>query len=86
MGSHGLSWRAGSTEVERVSCQARLLGVKPGWSISSLEDMAMLLLWMIGINIINYQRWCKPSKKGGISTLWHFVALGARQSQSETGK
>ena len=36
MGSHGLCWRAGSTEVERVSCQARLLGVKPGWSISSL--------------------------------------------------
>ena len=42
MGSHGLSWRAGSTEVERVSCQARLLGVKPGWSIS--PSVAVVLL------------------------------------------
>ncbi|CAK9041235.1 unnamed protein product [Durusdinium trenchii] len=59
MGSHGLSWRAGSTEVERVSCQARLLGVKPGWSISMID----------GIPIeTSYQAWnelmrCKKSGK-----------------------
>eukprot|EP00931_Biecheleriopsis_adriatica_P076274 TRINITY_DN49_c0_g2_i2.p1 TRINITY_DN49_c0_g2~~TRINITY_DN49_c0_g2_i2.p1 ORF type:complete len:192 (-),score=77.84 TRINITY_DN49_c0_g2_i2:31-606(-) len=37
MGSHGLVWKSGTTEVERVSCQARLLGVKPGWSISMVD-------------------------------------------------
>jgi hypothetical protein len=34
MGSHGLQWE--KTDVTRVSCQARLLGVKPGWSISTI--------------------------------------------------
>ncbi|CAE8708152.1 unnamed protein product, partial [Polarella glacialis] len=37
MGSHGLVWKTGTTEVERVSCQARLLGVKTGWSISMID-------------------------------------------------
>eukprot|EP00930_Biecheleria_cincta_P005247 TRINITY_DN10616_c0_g1_i1.p1 TRINITY_DN10616_c0_g1~~TRINITY_DN10616_c0_g1_i1.p1 ORF type:complete len:219 (-),score=64.93 TRINITY_DN10616_c0_g1_i1:181-771(-) len=37
MGSHGLVWKTGTTEIERVSCQARLLGVKPGWSISMVD-------------------------------------------------
>mmetsp|Transcript_104667 Transcript_104667/g.291420 ORF Transcript_104667/g.291420 Transcript_104667/m.291420 type:complete len:189 (-) Transcript_104667:164-730(-) len=37
MGAHGLQWKAGTTEVERVSCQARLLGVKPGWNISTIN-------------------------------------------------
>jgi len=35
MGSHGLEWKG--TEVVRVSCQARLLGVKPGWSINMIN-------------------------------------------------
>lgn len=39
MGSHGLVWKTGTTEVERVSCQARLLGVKPGWSISMVNGV-----------------------------------------------
>lgn len=59
MGSHGLSWRAGSTEVERVSCQARLLGVKPGWSISMIDGVPIET---------SYQAWnelmrCKKSGK-----------------------
>merc|ERR1719367_2284515 len=42
MGSHGLVWKAGTTEIERVSCQARLLGVKPGWSISMINSEPIL--------------------------------------------
>lgn len=40
MGAHGLEWEG--TEIVRVSCQARLLGVKPrgpngpGWSINMI--------------------------------------------------
>mmetsp|Transcript_59932 Transcript_59932/g.129977 ORF Transcript_59932/g.129977 Transcript_59932/m.129977 type:complete len:197 (-) Transcript_59932:187-777(-) len=41
MGAHGLVWRSGSTEIERVSCQARLLGVKPGWNISTINGVAI---------------------------------------------
>jgi len=37
MGSHGLEWKG--TEVVRVSCQARLLGVKPGWSINMIAGV-----------------------------------------------
>lgn len=37
MGAHGLVWTTPGTTVERVSCQARLLGVKPGWSISMID-------------------------------------------------
>merc|ERR1719174_182207 len=37
MGSHGLEWR--QTEVVRASCQARLLGVKPGWSINMINGV-----------------------------------------------
>ncbi|CAJ1326981.1 unnamed protein product [Effrenium voratum] len=59
MGSHGLTWRAGTTEVERVSCQARLLGVKPGWSISMIDGVPIET---------SYQAWnelmrCKKSGK-----------------------
>uniref|UniRef100_A0A7S4QS52 Uncharacterized protein n=1 Tax=Alexandrium monilatum TaxID=311494 RepID=A0A7S4QS52_9DINO len=39
MGAHGLVWKAGTTEIERVSCQARLKGVKPGWSISMINGV-----------------------------------------------
>ena len=60
MGSHGLCWRAGSTEVERVSCQARLLGVKPGWSISSY---AANLQGVIGKNC--WENLTKHLKKSG---------------------
>ena len=72
MGSHGLSWRAGSTEVERVSCQARLLGVKPGWSISTsaeLRRVGWLSGTIDGVQIeTSYQAWnelmrCKKSGK-----------------------
>eukprot|EP00931_Biecheleriopsis_adriatica_P076272 TRINITY_DN49_c0_g1_i1.p2 TRINITY_DN49_c0_g1~~TRINITY_DN49_c0_g1_i1.p2 ORF type:complete len:190 (-),score=67.36 TRINITY_DN49_c0_g1_i1:208-777(-) len=42
MGSHGLVWKTGTTEVERVSCQARLLGVKPGWSISMVDGIPIV--------------------------------------------
>ncbi|CAE7529745.1 cpr-c2 [Symbiodinium sp. CCMP2456] len=59
MGSHGLTWKTGSTEVERVSCQARLLGVKPGWSISMIDGVPIET---------SYQAWnelmrCKKSGK-----------------------
>merc|ERR1719356_1535517 len=37
-GAHGLVWRPGTTEIERVSCQARLLGVKPLWSINMIKQ------------------------------------------------
>merc|ERR1719373_51305 len=40
MGAHGLVWATGTTTVERVSCQARLLGVRPGWSISMINGVA----------------------------------------------
>ncbi|CAK0910730.1 unnamed protein product, partial [Prorocentrum cordatum] len=39
MGAHGLVWTQGTTIVERVSCQARFLGVRPGWSISMVNGM-----------------------------------------------
>ncbi|CAK0834707.1 unnamed protein product [Prorocentrum cordatum] len=39
MGAHGLVWTQGTTIVERVSCQARFLGVRPGWSISMVKGM-----------------------------------------------
>mmetsp|Transcript_98250 Transcript_98250/g.194643 ORF Transcript_98250/g.194643 Transcript_98250/m.194643 type:complete len:191 (-) Transcript_98250:145-717(-) len=42
MGAHGLQWKAGSTEIERVSCQARLLGVKPGWTISTINGVQIM--------------------------------------------
>lgn len=42
MGAHGLQWKAGSTEIERVSCQARLLGVKPGWTINQINGQQIL--------------------------------------------
>jgi len=59
IGSHGLTWKTGSTEVERVSCQARLLGVKPGWSISMIDGVPIET---------SYQAWnelmrCKKSGK-----------------------
>mmetsp|Transcript_32694 Transcript_32694/g.52635 ORF Transcript_32694/g.52635 Transcript_32694/m.52635 type:complete len:197 (-) Transcript_32694:170-760(-) len=42
MGSHGLVWKTGTTEIERVSCQARLLGVKVGWSISMVDGQPIV--------------------------------------------
>merc|ERR1719436_1658080 len=42
MGSHGLQWKAGATVVESVSCQARLLGVRPGWSISTVSGVPIM--------------------------------------------
>jgi len=41
MGSHGLEWKAGGADVVRVSCQARLLGVKPGWSINMINGVGV---------------------------------------------
>eukprot|EP00429_Kryptoperidinium_foliaceum_P075450 CAMPEP_0176224918 /NCGR_PEP_ID=MMETSP0121_2-20121125/21499_1 /TAXON_ID=160619 /ORGANISM="Kryptoperidinium foliaceum, Strain CCMP 1326" /LENGTH=69 /DNA_ID=CAMNT_0017564181 /DNA_START=87 /DNA_END=293 /DNA_ORIENTATION=+ len=42
MGAHGMQWKSGTTEVERVSCQARLLGVKPRWNISTINGVQIL--------------------------------------------
>merc|ERR1719424_1803191 len=47
MGSHGLEWRGPGTEVVRVSCQARLLGVKPGWSINMINGVPVQDSYMI---------------------------------------
>merc|ERR1712039_404491 len=44
MGAHGLVWdsNAGNqTMVTKVSCQARLLGVQPGWTISSVNGQTV---------------------------------------------
>mmetsp|Transcript_83015 Transcript_83015/g.130962 ORF Transcript_83015/g.130962 Transcript_83015/m.130962 type:complete len:192 (-) Transcript_83015:119-694(-) len=45
MGSHGLEWK--NTEVVRVSCQARLLGVKPGWTINKIGEDFMYESWQV---------------------------------------
>lgn len=36
-GAHGLVWKQGSLEIERVSCQARLLGVQKKWTITTIN-------------------------------------------------
>eukprot|EP00405_Crypthecodinium_cohnii_P019794 CAMPEP_0206482242 /NCGR_PEP_ID=MMETSP0324_2-20121206/38767_1 /ASSEMBLY_ACC=CAM_ASM_000836 /TAXON_ID=2866 /ORGANISM="Crypthecodinium cohnii, Strain Seligo" /LENGTH=196 /DNA_ID=CAMNT_0053960171 /DNA_START=187 /DNA_END=777 /DNA_ORIENTATION=+ len=41
MGAHGMKFKAGTTEIEGVTCQARLLGVKEGWNISMVNGVAI---------------------------------------------
>lgn len=66
MGSHGLEWKTGGTDVVRVSCQARLLGVKPGWSINMING--------VGVQDSN-QIWTELNKckKAGRKYIIYFV-------------
>merc|ERR1712113_324340 len=41
MGAHGLQWKPENTEITKVSCRARLLGIQPGWSISMVNGVTV---------------------------------------------
>lgn len=78
MGSHGLEWKG--TEVVRVSCQARLLGVKPGWSINMIAGVPVP---------DSYQIWgeLNKNKKSGRKYQIYFVkdeaTIRADQAKAE---
>lgn len=78
MGSHGLEWK--NCEVVRVSCQARLLGVKPGWSINMIAGVPVT---------DSYQIWNElhKNKKSGRKYQIYFVkdeaTIRADQAKAE---
>lgn len=63
-GCHGLQWKPGTTEIERVSCQARLFGIKEGWSLSMVNGVPIVESWQAWNELMK----CK--KSGQKYTVW----------------
>merc|ERR1719399_1123250 len=76
MGSHGLEWK--DCYVTRASCQARLLGVKPGWSINMINGVPVTDSYQILENL-------NKCKKSGRKYSIYFVKDDAtiRQEQAK---
>jgi len=78
MGSHGLEWKG--TEVVRCSCQARLLGVKPGWSISMINGQTVMESHQVWAEL---NKWKKSGKKYFIYFVKDEATIRADQAKAD---
>jgi len=75
MGSHGLEWKTGTTEVIRSTCQARLLGVRPGWSINMVGGDPVMEGWEV------WEKLHKCKKLGKKYAIWFIKDEGTIRAE-----
>eukprot|EP00747_Dinoflagellata_sp_TGD_P164228 gnl/TRDRNA2_/TRDRNA2_183861_c0_seq1.p1 gnl/TRDRNA2_/TRDRNA2_183861_c0~~gnl/TRDRNA2_/TRDRNA2_183861_c0_seq1.p1 ORF type:complete len:180 (-),score=67.78 gnl/TRDRNA2_/TRDRNA2_183861_c0_seq1:78-617(-) len=78
MGSHGLEWNG--CNVVRASCQARLLGVKPGWSINMINGIPVTDSFQI---LENLNKCKKSGRKYSIYFVKDDATIRAEQAKAD---